>query len=537
MSTQGQSRTGEGLIPRWLNDLLGHANFVVGLGRFLRHPIAIADAEAAIRDRLARRNQEFISFMKRCVFSDPASPYQPLLREAGWTLADVEAGVEKDGIESVLEQLRAQGVWVSADQYKGHAPLRRGSFEQHFDWSDFDNPVARGHIEVSSGGSKGQPTRTHVYLRHLAERACYEQVVFHMLGLGDTPIALWYPALPAVAGMSSALRYARIGHPAAKWYRMLSDDVVRPGLKNRLANRLIVGQSKLFRYSVPTPEPLDVDQVDALLDWIVQTRGRHGQCAVQSYVSQAVRICAAAASRSIVLDDVTFIVGSEPLTADKQRCIRDTGARVFPRYMSSELGTIGMACGTSSEAGDYHLMSDRVAAIAGEADASGVAPLFYTSFSLSSPKVLLNARIGDRGKLTQRTCGCAFGALGLNTHISQVDSYTHVCMEGMAVRADVLARIVDEVLPNRFGGVSADYQWVQRENKSATSQLMLRIHPRLGEIDGKRVVRELLDELRSTGEVGRLYAGVWESAGSVQVVRAKPRITPTGKTLAISKDN
>jgi hypothetical protein len=520
-------------FPRMVRSLSNRTKFLLGLSQFLNHPITYEHARETIVRRLEQREENFVRFMDRCVFSHPSSPYLPLLRRAGCSFSDVIAEVKRQGIEGLLKALRDSGVWISADEYKGLKPVRRGDFEQVFRAHAFDNPSRAGSWGTHSGGSSGRPIQSHLYLDTLAERACHDHVMFRTLDLYDTPLAVWYPTLPGTVGISNVLRYCKIGRPPQRWFRLLTDKVAPIGFDSRLANRAILLSSRFSKLKIPNPEPLDLDRADIVVDWILEMLAKTKKAAVQTYVSQAVRVCVAAASRGLDLGGTIFIVGSEALTKAKFQQIRSVNGKVFPRYMASELGSIAMGCSEAADADDYHLLSDMIAMIQ-DGDGNGEAeprPLYFTTFVGSVPKVLLNAEIGDTGLVTRKACGCTFGKIGLDTHVSRIRNYAQTSAEGMSMGIAALRRIIEEVLPARHGGTPLDYQWVETEDESAFTKLTLRVHPRIGPLDHEKIAEDVLAEMQRHDAFHRRYARTWSQAGSMKIERVPPQLTCGGKLV------
>lgn len=505
--------------------------FLLGLPSFLRRPISFQEARNTILRRLSAREQQFITFFHRAIFTNPSSPYLPLLRAAGLTPGDVPREVKRQGVEGFLKALKDAGVWVASEEYKGHRPLVRGNFIKQFQPRDFDYPIPLGRFEITSGGSTGKPAVSHMYWDSLAARACYEHLVFRMLNLYQVPLALWYPKLPAATGLGNSLRYGKIGHPPTHWFQLLNNREVRPSLKSRLENSVFLWLSRLTPAPIPWPEPLDFNRPETILSWIEEMVATHGRCVLQSYVSQVVRICVAAAERGRNLKQTLFIVGAEPLTPAKYRQIKAVQASVYSRYYSSEMGSIALGCGHPAEVGELHLLSDTVALIPGEPGESGeeARPFYLTSFTNTVPKVLVNAQIGDTGLVTQRRCGCLLDELGFHTHLTQVRNYSLTSVEGMSMRAGMLRHLSEEVLPARFGGSPLDYQWLEAEERSAFTRLILRVHPRLGQLDEKTIIQVVLQEMRRQDEGHRLMATLWSEAGSLGIERSPPQLTALGK--------
>src|SRR5687768_2930776 len=103
-----------------------YLKFLAGVPAFLRRPpMTVEEAKATIRADFARRDQVFMDSLGHAVFGHPRSPYLPLLRMAGCELGDIRSLVSSDGIEATLHRLRAEGVYVSFEEFKGRRPIER----------------------------------------------------------------------------------------------------------------------------------------------------------------------------------------------------------------------------------------------------------------------------------------------------------------------------------------------------------------------------------------------------------------------------
>jgi hypothetical protein len=359
--------------------------------------------------------------------------------------------------------------------------------------------------------------------------------MFKMLDIYDTPLAIWYPKLPASTGISNSMRYAKIGHPPDRWFNILAESSIHPELKNKLTTPAITWISRLSKTPLPRAQALSLSKAGAIVDWIVETRKRHTRCVVQSYVSQAVRICQSAMGRGVDLKGTLFIVGSEPLTEAKREEIEKVHAKVFPRYHATEIGSIAMGCGQPSEAGEFHLNSDTIAMIqAGNIAVEGVTkPFYFTSFLDTAPKIMINVELGDSGVVQNRKCGCLLDEIGFNTHLFRVRSISRATSEGMSLCYSELQRIVETVLPCRYGGSSIDYQWVEAEDNNSLTRLLLYINPGIGPLNENEILKGILDDLRQIDRSHHLQAEIWRQAKTVKIVRQSPMTTSSGKTIPI----
>ena len=93
-----------------------------------------------------------------------------------------------------------------------------------------------------------------------------------------------------------------------------------------------------------------------------------------------------------------------------------------------------------------------------------------------------------------------------------------------------MLRVLEEVLPARFGGAGDDYQVVETEGTEGILRLELIVSPRVGPVDPEQV-REAFLEALGDGSLDRLRAEIWRQAGTVTVSRRWPSSTRAGKIL------
>ena len=133
----------------------------------------------------------------------------------------------------------------------------------------------------------------------------------------------------------------------------------------------------------------------------------------------------------------------------------------------------------------------------------------YTTLLPSAPKILLNLESDDYGIAETRDCGCLFGQLGLNRHLCQIRSYAKLTGSGMTIVGSDFVRILEEVLPQRYGGSATDYQLLEEEDNQGRTQLSLIISPGVGPVDDDEVIAAVLHELRGNFHAGGLTASIW----------------------------
>jgi hypothetical protein len=202
----------------------------------------------------------------------------------------------------------------------------------------------------------------------------------------------------------------------------------------------------------------------------------------------------------------------------------------------SESGRIGIACASPAAVDDVHILTDKLALIRRPPRNAAGAPILaniYTSLSPAMPKLMLNVESDDFGVLERRRCGCLLGELGLDLHLHDIRSWEKLTSEGMSHGGIELIRLVEEVLPARFGGGPTDWQLVEEEDAQGLPKVVILCSPRLGPLDEPAVVACALETLdrRTRGAYG--MAERWTSAGTLRLERREPVATGASKILAL----
>jgi hypothetical protein len=248
-----------------------------------------------------------------------------------------------------------------------------------------------------------------------------------------------------------------------------------------------------------------------------------------------VRIALAAQEAGWNLDGAAFIGTGEPATSAKVAHIRRTGAQWIPAYAFTEAGLGGFGCPQATDPSDVHFFKDLLALIQHPRQAPGtsvaVDAFYFTTLQPTAPKILLNVEIDDYGIVETRPCGCGLGALGLTDHLRQIYSFGKLTGEGVTLVGSDVVRILEEVLPARFGGSPLDYQLVEEEDERGFTRLYLYVSPEITLSSEGAAVEAVLGALQR-GDVASAATGtIWGEAGSVQVKRQAPLWTARGKHL------
>jgi len=511
--------------------------FVGGLRRFLNWRITVDEARAIVRERLERRPDDFLNTVRHAVFLNPRSPYLPLLRQAEVAFEDLERMVRADGVEAALEALCDAGVYVTFEEFKGRRPIVRGGLELPVTARDFDNPHARRSFGTRTSGSSGRATRTALDLDHMTDEVPVRAIEADAFGMMHAPMGMWRAMPPSATGLKNALYACAMGNVARRWFTPVTARQIRAPLRTRMATELVMGAAALCGTHLPRPEYLPLERADVLVDWAAETLRTEGCCLLRSFVSMAVRICEVARDRGVDLTGTGFMGGGELPTPAKVRVINAAGAVLAPSYAMTELGSIGVACARPADANDVHLAKDLVALLARPLRVPGwpvaVNAFYVTTLRPHAPRMMLNVELDDCGVIERRSCGCPLEEAGYHEHVRQIRSYRKLTGEGVTLVEGEAVRVLEEVLPGRFGGSPLDYQLLEEEDEGGYTRLILLVSQRIDLSDERAVVEAALAALRENGRPSAFAAAFWEQAGSLRVRRAEPVWNMGGKFVPL----
>jgi hypothetical protein len=523
-------------IMSLLTELLMYRRFLTGLPRFLHASVSVEEAGAAVRRRLDRREERLLRMAEIGFFGYSRSPYHPLFRLAGCELGDFRALVLENGVDGALRVLRESGVYFTFEEVKGREPVVRAGREIRLDPADFDNPYLTHHYYRSSGGTTGVGTRVSTDLDHLALEAGHRLLLLDAHGVLDVPYAIWRPPLPG-SGLNAVLRAAHIGRPPARWFTPVIPGDLKPPLKFVLANEMTVALSRFLGPAIPRPVPVGLNEAGEIARWAADTLAEHGRVLLNTPVSCGLRVGLAAREAGLNLAGATFMIAGEPPTPAKVNGIRASGATHFTDYGMAEAGRLGVGCAKPVGDNDVHVMTDAYAVIPfpREVPVSGetVRSFHITSLHPSTPKLLLNVEFDDFGIVEEKECGCPLGELGLRQHLRDIRSFGKLTGEGVTLVGSDMVRILEQVLPARFGGSPLDYQLVEEEDADGFTRLALRISPNVTLSDESAVLQTFLSAIADASPGADMARSIWAQAGTLVVRREDPYITPRGKQMPL----
>jgi hypothetical protein len=523
-------------VNETLTYLKTFAQLPLSLRRFARHTLTLEQAQRIVRERMERREENFLRTVERTVYGHPASPYLTLLKMSGCELGDLQALLRQQGLEGALRALRDEGVYVTFEEFKGRKPIVRYGKTIPVSARDFDNPSALRHIAFQTGGSTGAASNVAIDVDHIAETAPHRLITLAAYGMLDAPSANWRGILPDNA-LASMLRQAYTGKWFERWFTQIGWRDSKHWLKYSSATCYILFWMRLYGMRVPFPEAVRVDQALVVARWMAEALKKHGRCVLHTIVSRGVRACLAAQEAGLDLTGATIKAGGEPPTPAKLQEMERAGVRYISSYAMVEAGGVASGCARPVDGTDVHLFKDGYALFSYPYAVEGLGievPAFnLTTLLPTAPKVMLNVQMDDYGIVEERRCGCDLEAYGYTTHLRQIRSYSKLTSEGATLIGTEMVRILEELLPARFGGGPLDYQMMEEEDEKGLTYLSIVINPRL-EIDSEAAVVEfVLGALRRSSPMADAARTIWQHAGTIQVKRMEPIWTGRGKLLPL----
>jgi hypothetical protein len=513
-----------------LRDLRIGTRFLRTLPGFLRHPLSPAEARSIVATAQRGREEALLGMAREAIFASHASPYRRLCNAAGCEYGDVEALVRTEGVEGALEALYRRGVYLTVDEFKGRRPAKRGSATIDIDPDHLRNPRSVFHVPVRSGGSRSQGSPVLMDLAFIRDCAARTRLMLAARGGEHWVTADW--EVPGGGAMFRLLKFAALGAPPQRWFSHV--DPGAPGLHPRYrwsAQAMHVG-SRLSGVPLPAPIHAPLDRARVIAEWLAAIR-RDGRVPhLITFPSSAARLCQTAVEANIDIRGTELTVSGEPITAARLAVIARAGAHALPRYGSIECGPIAYGCLSPQAPDDVHWIQDMHGLIQSDGRLGDPLPagaILITALSPSAPFVLFNVSMGDRCTRVSRSCGCPMDGLGWPVHLRDIRSFEKLTAAGMTFMDTDVIRVLEEVLPAKFGGAPPDYQLVETEGLDGQPRLLLLVHPRLGLLDEQAIANAFLAAIGTGSGVERMIQHVWRDGDVVRVERRPPESTTSGK--------
>jgi hypothetical protein len=105
----------------------------------------------------------------------------------------------------------------------------------------------------------------------------------------------------------------------------------------------------------------------------------------------------------------------------------------------------------------------------------------------------------------------------------------------MTLLGSELDRMVGEMI-EKAGGSPDDYQFWEAQDRNAVSKLIIAISPGIRNLNERDFRDSILKNLKSKDVSGNITSQIWSQAGTLQVIRAHPKLTKGYKMLPIIKE-
>jgi hypothetical protein len=507
------------------------ARLIIKLPSFLKRPITSDDAQRAVRSRLNRREEDFLEHVRRFIYARPDSPYLRLLKSAGCGIGDVQRLVREEGLEGALKRLYDKGVYLTSKEFHGRCEVVRGGCRFRIKPSPLMNPLSTPHVPLRSSGSRSSGTPVLTDLSFFRDTAVDTILYLNARKSIASEKATW--EVPGGVALYRILTLSLSGIPPAHWFSQL--DPAGPGLNLRYkgSTRVLALGGWLAHFPLPRPRYVSLEDPLPIVRWMEDSLRRGKTPHLFTYASSAVRLSLRALDMGVDLKGAQITMSGEPTTEARLKTVCRSNAEVFPAMGSAECGYIGYGCLSPEAPDDMHLLKDLHAVIQPDHgdDRSGLTSkaLLVSSLRPTAPLIMLNVSLGDQAELRTRRCGCPMGEIGLDVHLEHVRSPEKLTSGGMACFDSDIIRILEDLLPSRFGGAPTDYQLAEDESEDGTPRLKLIVHPAVGPVDETQLKSAFLEAVRSGAGAEKLTSMVWRDTGILVVERGLAKTTASGK--------
>jgi hypothetical protein len=507
-----------------------------GLPKFFRERITLRQAEERLKRLLESRFDRFLELARTQIYQSPGSPYLKLVRHAGCEFSDMESSVKRHGFDETLAKLAGEGVYLTSDEFKGKTEVTRGGMSFCVSPQDFDRPHSSAGITMQSSGTRNSPVSTFSSLEWLTLQGLGEAFFYSAHNLFSYAHAVYEPVL--AGRMKPVLIKGKLGIPTDRWFALnVGAHSPLQARYHYLNARLVAKMGRWFGPGTANPQYLDPGNLEPILEWIRESRGKGKNCCIMTVVSKAVRIARTALETRLPLKGVTFIVSGEPLTPSKKRAIEEAGARIALRYGAGGDSGASFGCGNAQFIDEMHVPQSVISFVENprvlDYGDPPIHPLMLTTLHPSAPRFLFNVENGDYATMITRDCCCPLHKVGFTQHIHTVRSFEKMTSEGMNYSGSDLFELLEDTIPAEFGGGPGDYQLVEEEDDRGQTRLTLVVHPEVRDVNETKLLSRLQQGLAQGSRNHRFIARIWQDADAFRIRRAIPHASARGKILPL----
>lgn len=510
-----------------------------GLRWLAKNPVSLDEARRVVAEEASTRPARFLDQLDALVWSHSSGPIARLATNAGLEAGDVRALVDEHGLEGALERLRDVGVYVSYEEYQGRVDAVRGSARFSFSPADFFNPATKADYMATSGGSSsGRGTPVELSFAWQRRQGRQRPIQHEMAGVRGKPAAVWLPVFPSAAGFGAVMKNMAGGSTPERWFSQIPTDLAGITAHKQAANRFLPALAALTRTGLPSPRHVPSDSPEPVVRWLSDAVSRAGGAIITGYASSLTSAARWAVDHDVDLSGVVANPASEPVTAGKLAVMAAAGMRAYSMYAFTPEGTVAIGC-DSCTGEEYHVWDQDLAVITRRrprGDGTDVDAFCWTSLALEAPRVMVNVENDDYGVVRHGlSCDCALAELGLTTRVSEIRGISKVVTAGISLDGELFDQLAEVDLPGRLGGGPGDFQFAESDDGSGTV-LVLRVHPRIGEIDHADAL-EVMGAVLGGSDNGVLARSVWSKDTGLRIERCAPSVTVAGKTLSFDRSD
>ncbi|MGD0438174.1 MAG: hypothetical protein ABSB86_17060 [Bryobacteraceae bacterium] len=513
-----------------LSEVWKYSRMLRAIVQHLRSPLE-PDPEGIIRKQMEDRADNFLAHATT-VMSMPEHPYAVMFRLAGCSYADLESSVRRDGIETTLQKLLDEGVFLTHEEFRGKKEIVRSGRRIPALASMWNNPASKGGYVQSSSGTSGRPVTTFYSVAAARHGESFGMLFLREFSFYGGARVILAPILPG-SGLLSAITVGRLLGGYDRWFA--TGGTSSKNLHYRIVTRLLVAEAKLLGLRVPYPTYLEQNDFLPAAEYAKKRLDAGDQVGLHGFVSVIARVAEAALSNGLELTGCRALTGGEALTDAKRQLIESAGIRVYSSYGTTDFGGIGMPCSQMSTGNCSHVLKHAIALVSRTQENAWtdmqVNSLYATSLAPLASRIFINAEIGDTGVIEKATCDCSFSKLGFDLQVRDIAAISKVTAQGVTIETTELVPLLEEALPARFGGHSGDYQLCETEAGSQT-EIVLRIRPGVSAAPSNDILKHFLDEVK------RVYGGSlsvvsWLHSEGIRAEVVPPVLAATGKFRAV----
>jgi hypothetical protein len=196
-----------------------------------------------------------------------------------------------------------------------------------------------------------------------------------------------------------------------------------------------------------------------------------------------------------------------------------------------------MSCALPIDLNDQHFFKDSLGLIQHTRQVPGsefsVDAFLFTTLLPTAPKLMLNVESDDYGIIENRSCGCPLESYGFTEHLRDIHSFRKLTGEAVTLAGSEMIRILEEVLPAKFGGSPLDYQLMEEEDEQGFTRVNLLVSPKINITDEAPVIEAVWQALSQSSVAADLARAHWSQAKTLRVKRMEPIWTARGKLMPL----